>query len=67
MSIISKRRGTFKLLSMELIGSRFEAHSKLFPDQIMNLSTEIQQTGSDLISFFDNDIRDIRRIIREKR
>jgi hypothetical protein len=50
---------------MELIGRRFEKYSKLFPDQIINLSTEIQQTESNASNFFDNDVQEIRRIMNQ--
>jgi hypothetical protein len=44
-------------MSMELIiGRKFEDYSKMFPDQIVNLSTEIQQAQSDVSILFENDI-----------
>jgi subtilase family serine protease len=55
-------------MSMELIiGRKFEDYSKMFPDQIVNLSTEIQQAQSDVSILFENDIKEIRRIMNEKK
>lgn len=53
-------------MSMEFVGHRFESYSKLFPDQIMNLSAELQKTRIDVTGFFDNDMREIRRIMNER-
>lgn len=54
-------------MSIELIGHRFESYSKLFPEQIMSLQTNLQNTRNDVINFFESDAQGIRRIMNDRR
>jgi hypothetical protein len=51
---------------MDQIGQRFENYSKLFPEDIMNLNSEIQEAETDASDLFNIDLRNIRKIMDSK-